>query len=1129
MKKTYSVLVIVGIWVFGFVRPVLSQVLETPICTNSYGQFTPVVSGDWILWIDWRHGSYDVYMYALTDSSETRITSVASNKMYLSVSGSRVIWQDNRNGDWDIYYYDISNPGPGVYPIIDFPGDQEYPAICDSFLVWSEGDPEELYLYNINTADIDMITSGSSGPQVGGSISGHRVAWSNYPGGSIWVHNIYTGESREISATTDGQNPVIADGRVFWWDWRHGNDDIYMNHLLFFPGAIDLEWPLSLITIDRYLPDPLDQRHPHAMGDHLVFEQFEEGNWNIYSYYFYNPLWGTLTPVCTAEDDQINAYADGERVVWQDYRNGNADIYMWERPPGTDLCVTKRDAPSPVKVGSYLTYTVDAVNLGPGDASGVVLTDTIPYNVDLFSYSCTHGMCSQAGREITCNIDSLLSGEAATLTIIVKTTRAGEICNKATVTGNEVDLVQLNNYHCLRTIVRYFVPVTIDEGGAPSIAIDHNDKVHIAYLGDPWGGELRYATNTNGWWETRTLDNSEDIQSSAIVVDASGNVHISYVDFDWVTARLKYTNNIGGSWQPAETLVENDDGCWPLSMGIDSSDNIHIGYREATGLAYNAPLKYVTNESGSWVVDSVGDNIRAYDYAAIAADDAGNVHFSYYAINQGLKYVTDAPDGTWQTPDTVDLNWSGGQLEGMVTDIVIDGLNRPHISYVSGGGDPRQDTWYAVKTGGVWNTTLIDSGEFISFGNRIDVDSDGNPHLLYYHSLSNELRYAYDTSGVWERKFVEGGADFSEWEDGNVFGIVTDSRGKVHLAYSIGGKVVYTTNADYSVHYGGGEDGSGGYYFANSTSGGAGSPSQPTYEWIDPVVAGHNEITSWTLGDGDNGYYGPVGLGLSFLYFDNMYTGVYINSNGYVSFDYGYDTSADNTFIPDVFAPNNMIAGCAMDLDVTNGTYPDAHVYYGGDADQSVITYIHAHNQGSVTDYITFQIILYPNGNIKIQYNEEESTDPLPASIESDALVGIENWDGSKGLQYRNDGAGGPLFGSPLAVQFGLNNALLPVEEERVVQKPRAFMLSQNYPNPFNTATAIRYILPRAVHVKLDVYNLLGQKVVTLADEEQEAGYRTVHWDSKDQSGNRVAGGVYFYRLDVQGDFVETKKMILLQ
>lgn len=90
------------------------------------------------------------------------------------------------------------------------------------------------------------------------------------------------------------------------------------------------------------------------------------------------------------------------------------------------------------------------------------------------------------------------------------------------------------------------------------------------------------------------------------------------------------------------------------------------------------------------------------------------------------------------------------------------------------------------------------------------------------------------------------------------------------------------------------------------------------------------------------------------------------------------------------------------------------------------------------------------------------------------------------------------------------------------------FELLQNYPNPFNPQTKIGYTLPEESQVKLVVYNVLGQKVRTLVDEIQTAGYREVVWDGKDEKGKDVASGIYFYKLKVE-NFAQTKKMLLVK
>ena len=80
-----------------------------------------------------------------------------------------------------------------------------------------------------------------------------------------------------------------------------------------------------------------------------------------------------------------------------------------------------------------------------------------------------------------------------------------------------------------------------------------------------------------------------------------------------------------------------------------------------------------------------------------------------------------------------------------------------------------------------------------------------------------------------------------------------------------------------------------------------------------------------------------------------------------------------------------------------------------------------------------------------------------------------------------------------------------------------------NYPNPFNPTTHISFSLCEACNVRLDVYNIMGQTVVTLVDEYLQCGTHEIEWNA-----SSAASGVYFYRLSA-GDMIETRRMLLLK
>ncbi len=94
---------------------------------------------------------------------------------------------------------------------------------------------------------------------------------------------------------------------------------------------------------------------------------------------------------------------------------------------------------------------------------------------------------------------------------------------------------------------------------------------------------------------------------------------------------------------------------------------------------------------------------------------------------------------------------------------------------------------------------------------------------------------------------------------------------------------------------------------------------------------------------------------------------------------------------------------------------------------------------------------------------------------------------------------------------------------------PATYNLEQNYPNPFNPSTTIKYSLPAESHIKITVFNILGQRISELINEVQNAGYHETVWSAKN-----FASGVYLYSIEAvssngKSNFTQVKKMILLK
>ncbi|MEE8148881.1 MAG: T9SS type A sorting domain-containing protein, partial [candidate division Zixibacteria bacterium] len=113
------------------------------------------------------------------------------------------------------------------------------------------------------------------------------------------------------------------------------------------------------------------------------------------------------------------------------------------------------------------------------------------------------------------------------------------------------------------------------------------------------------------------------------------------------------------------------------------------------------------------------------------------------------------------------------------------------------------------------------------------------------------------------------------------------------------------------------------------------------------------------------------------------------------------------------------------------------------------------------------------------------------------------------------------------AGKAGLIEFIEKALKSQSVVLPTEVELYQNYPNPFNPSTMIEFYLPEQQYVTLDIYNILGQRVVSLVDRDMDAGFQSVSWSGRDNSGSEVASGIYFYLLKTDDRKISKRMMML--
>jgi beta propeller repeat protein len=239
-------------------------------------QWRPAISGDRIVWEDYREKDTlvtdlfvsifsvpHIYLLDLAAQREARITTGTAHKLLAAISGERVVWQ-MRNRNWDIYLYDV-----GIEREIEIttePGDEQYPAISGDRIVWVDDRDAftDIYLYNLRTHSQLRITDALS-YKGNPAISGERIVWverrKDQP--HIYLYDLSTESEIQITGDSaslrDDTAPGISGDLIVWQDDRNGNWDIYL-------------YDLATQRETRVTDDAGDDEFPTISGDRIVWE-----------------------------------------------------------------------------------------------------------------------------------------------------------------------------------------------------------------------------------------------------------------------------------------------------------------------------------------------------------------------------------------------------------------------------------------------------------------------------------------------------------------------------------------------------------------------------------------------------------------------------------------------------------------------------------------------------------------------------------------------------------------------------------------------------------------------------------------------------------------------------------------
>jgi len=190
---------------------------------------------------------------------------------------------------------------------------------------------------------------------------------------------------------------------------------------------------------------------------------------------------------------------------------------------------------------------------------------------------------------------------------------------------------------------------------------------------------------------------------------------------------------------------------------------------------------------------------------------------------------------------------------------------------------------------------------------------------------------------------------------------------------------------------------------------------------------------------------------------------------------------------------------------------------------------------GTLTDGMFFDSSSQPNNNFidiftpnawgKVSFID---TTLGNVAVQNVGVFGQKSFCFSYALAKLNDGTSPNTKTELLTKILNFFDIIISVEAETDVSIPFTFSLEQNYPNPFNPSTIIKYSIPQSSQVQIKIYDVLGNEIETLVNEEKPEGTYEVEFNSHSGNVRNLTSGVYFYKLQA-GTYVETKKMVFLK
>jgi beta propeller repeat protein len=293
------------------------------LSNNPAAQETPSISGNRVVWVDYRSGGAGIYLADLTTGTTTEVTPPGTWNVIPAIAGDRIVYvRLPASGNWQFISYDIPTGIEAVFDSADRNNGLGHFSMSGNRVAWHDrrNNNWDVYLYDFSTHAETRLTSDPA-DQGDPSIFGDLVVWWDKRQGNFWgdvyLYDLAGRTERRVTATsTLGRSPIVTGDRIVWGDVRGGSFTLYAEDLLGPPQ-------------ERLIPTSLLENDIAASGSYVAWVNRNDANPVFFDDVFlYDFTSATELRVTHNPARQWHPALSGDYLVWEDSRNGNADIFI---------------------------------------------------------------------------------------------------------------------------------------------------------------------------------------------------------------------------------------------------------------------------------------------------------------------------------------------------------------------------------------------------------------------------------------------------------------------------------------------------------------------------------------------------------------------------------------------------------------------------------------------------------------------------------------------------------------------------------------------------------------------------------------------------------------------------------